>query len=206
MLHHLRGILIARQTDRIIIEAGGLGYEVLVSPKALVELQARALGEEILIYVHHHVREDEERLYGFLGLEERRLFEALLGVSGVGPTLALAAVSGLDHAALVAAVQAGDVERLVKIKGIGRKTAQRIVLELSGKLPEDLLAAPARAAAPRAAVRDEAVLAMLALGFARPQAEQAVEGARAALSPGAPTQDVVRRALLAETARAGRGR
>lgn len=204
MFHHLRGILIERRADRIIIEAGGVGYEVLVAPATAAALQGRAAGEELLVYVHHHLREDDERLYGFPSLEERRVFEALLGVSGVGPVLALATVAGLGAPGVVAAVQAGDVDQLVKVKGVGRKTAQRIVLELSGKLPEDLLAAPAATSAARERARDEAVLAMLALGFARPQAEQAVQAARVALSPGAATQDVVRRALLAETAR-GRG-
>jgi Holliday junction DNA helicase RuvA len=146
--------------------------------------------------VYTHVREDALQLYGFLTDLERQVFERLIGISGIGPKLAIAVLSGLDSRELVSAVQRGDVARLVGIPGIGKKTAERIVLELRDRLAQ--LAVPVMATVPAVSpadrLRGDLVSALQNLGYHRPQAEKAVESTLAAL-PDVTFEDALRRAL-----------
>src|SRR5690348_7747147 len=133
MIAHLRGKLIARHPNQAIVETAGVGYDVTISVPTFSGLPP--LGSEVALHVHTHVREDQLALYGFLRPEEKQLFEKLLTVSGIGPKLAITILSGMPAEDMVNAILGNDVARLTKIPGIGRKTAERMVLELRDKLP-----------------------------------------------------------------------
>src|SRR5437868_12938995 len=132
MIAHLRGRLIAKHPNNIVVEAGGVGYELTISVPTFSELPAA--GSEVAMHVHTHVREDALALFGFLRKEEKQLFEKLLAVSGIGPKLAITILSGMSAEFLVAAIRGNDLGSLTKIPGIGKKTAERMVLELRDKL------------------------------------------------------------------------
>ena len=177
MIAFLRGRVIDKEPNRLIVDVQGVGYDVHVPLSTFYE--AGDAGAEITLRVHTHVREDALQLYGFLTLFEQQVFERLIGISGIGPKLAIAVLSGIDPRELVAAVQRGNVARLTAIPGIGKKTAERIVLELRDRLHR-LDAAPADAAAadaPQDRLRDDLVSALVNLGYHRPQAEKSVESA-----------------------------
>lgn len=170
MIGSLRGTLLDRTGDEVLVEVGGpdggTGYRVLVAPATSLALGA--VGDVVRVHVHHHVREDAQTLYGFLTAEDRRTFEVLLTAHGVGPALALAVLTALPPAELRRALAANDVDALCAVPGIGKKTAARLVLDLSSKLaadvdPHDVVPAGA-AAAPgaQADVRD----ALMGMGFA----------------------------------------
>lgn len=169
MIAHLRGRLIAKHPNQAIVEAGGVGYDVTISVPTFTDLPAA--GNEVSLHVHTHVREDAIALFGFLRQEEKRLFEKLISVSGIGPKLAITILSGMAATEMVAAIRGNDVARLTRIPGIGKKTAERMVLELRDKL-EHFAAAPA--AAPMSAVEEDVISALLNLGYARPAAERAL--------------------------------
>ena len=133
MIAHLRGKLISRRPNLVIVETGGVGYDVTISVPAFGELPS--LGSEVALHIHTHVREDQLALYGFLRHEEKDLFEKLITVSGIGPKLAITILSGMPADDMVNSIRANDLARLTKIPGIGRKTAERMVLELRDKLP-----------------------------------------------------------------------
>jgi holliday junction DNA helicase RuvA len=177
MIAFLRGQVVDKQPNRLIVDVQGVGYEVHVPLSTFYE--AGDQGADITLRVHTHVREDALQLYGFLTVFEQQVFERLIGISGIGPKLAIAVLSGIDPGELVGAVRRGDVARLTTIPGIGKKTAERIVLELRDRLKQ-LDAAPA-AEAPTAApvdrLRDDLVSALVNLGYHRPQAERTVESA-----------------------------
>ncbi len=179
MIAHLRGTLLEKHPNQAVVEAGGVGYDVAI-PISTYSVLPEA-GKEVRLRIHTHVREDALSLFGFITQEEKLLFERLISVSGIGPKLAITVLSGLAVPDLVDAIRAGEVNRLVRIPGVGKKTAERIVLELREKLP-----APAEAAAPapdaRAALTalDQDVLsALLNLGCAPVAAEAAVRKAKA---------------------------
>src|SRR5690242_10150570 len=132
MIAHLRGKLIARHPNQVIVETSGVGYEVTISVPTFSDLPA--LGSEVCLHIHTHVREDQIALYGFLRAEEKQLFEKLITVSGIGPKLAITILSGMAAEEMTGAIRGNDVGRLTKIPGIGRKTAERMVLELRDKL------------------------------------------------------------------------
>src|SRR5215471_11635880 len=132
MIAHLRGRLIAKHPNQAIVEAGGVGYDVTISVPTFSELPAT--GAEIALHIHTHVREDTLALYGFLRREEKQLFERLIGVSGIGPKLAITVLSGIAAEALVTALRGNDLTALTRIPGVGKKTAERMVLELRDKL------------------------------------------------------------------------
>jgi Holliday junction DNA helicase RuvA len=177
MIAFLRGRILDKQPNRLVVEVQGVGYDVHVPLSTFYE--AGDAGAEISLRVHTHVREDALQLYGFLTLFEQQVFERLIGISGIGPKLAVAVLSGIDPRELVGAVQRGDVARLTAIPGIGKKTAERIVLELRDRLRQlDAGAgAAAAAAAPSDRLRDDLVSALVNLGYHRPQAEKSVESA-----------------------------
>src|SRR5579862_9952024 len=133
MIAHLRGKLLAKHPNQAIVEAGGVGYDVTISVPTYSDLPT--VGGEVALHVHTHVREDMIALYGFLLSSEKKLFEKLITVSGIGPKLAITILSGMAADEMVNAIRGNDIARLTKIPGIGKKTAERMVLELRDKLP-----------------------------------------------------------------------
>lgn len=169
----LRGRLIEKSPNRTIVECGGVGYEAAISVATFTALPAE--GAEARLYIHTHVREDQIALFGFAEPEEKRLFEKLLTISGIGPKLAITVLSGIDAGRLVGAIRGGDHATLTRIPGIGKKTAERVVLELKDKL-DDMAAAPQTGGAvSHGAAADDVLSAMANLGYPRPAAEKAVE-------------------------------
>ena len=185
MIAHLRGTLLEKHPNQVIVDVGGVGYDVTVPISTFSALPNA--GSEVNLRIHTHVREDALSLYGFLTADEKTLFEKLIGVSGIGPKLGITVLSGLAIGDLVTAIRHGQVEHLVRIPGVGKKTAERIVLELRDKLDTIAIGAaaePARAAAPALnAIEQDVLSALLNLGCARPAAEAAVRKAKAAGAP-----------------------
>lgn len=160
----------------MVIDCGGVGYELAISVATFTELDAE--GKEARLHVYTHVREDALALFGFAELTEKRLFERLLTISGIGPKLAITVLSGISAERLVGAIRAGDHATLTKIPGIGKKTAERVVLELKDKLDDMTGAAPASAAVPSlGAVAEDVLSALVNLGYPRPVAQKAVAAA-----------------------------
>src|SRR5712692_5777493 len=185
MIAHLRGRLLEKHPNRVIVDVQGVGYEAHVPLSTFYEMAEP--GNEITLRVHTHVREDALSLYGFATLVELQLFERLIGVSGIGPKLALAVLSGIEPNELIAAVRQGNVARLTAIPGVGKKTAERIGLELKDKMVAFL---PAEGSASSAApagdlLRSDVLSALVNLGYHRPLAERALD--RALTTPGAAT-------------------
>ncbi len=176
MIAHLRGRLLEKQPNRVIVDVNGVGYDVHVPLSTFYELAER--GGEIALRVHTHVREDALLLYGFATVLELQIFERLISVSGIGPKLALAVLSGIEPNELVSAIRTANVARLTGIPGIGKKIAERIGLELKDKMGSFL---PAETTAPAAAagetLRTDMLSALMNLGYHRPLAERAVDAA-----------------------------
>ena len=172
MIAHLRGRLLSKQPNQAIVEAGGVGYDLTISIPTFTELPNA--GGEVALHVHTHVREDALALFGFLKIEEKRLFEKLIGVSGIGPKLGITILSGMSTEFMVSAIRGNDVAQLTKIPGIGKKTAERMILELRDKL-DTFVAAPAAAKA--TPVEEDVLSALVNLGYQRASAEKAVEKA-----------------------------
>ena len=183
MIGFIRGVLVAKQPPDLLVDVAGVGYEIQVPMTTLFELPA--VGEEVTLLTHFVVREDAQLLYGFIAEEERRLFRELIKVSGVGPKLALALLSGMDARAFSQCLQRDDVSALVALPGVGRKTAERLLVEMrdkAGKWLEEL--APAvtdrRPVAPAPTdVRAEAEQALVALGYKLPEAARLVSSVQA---------------------------
>lgn len=176
MIAQLRGTLADKRPNQVVVDVGGVGYLIhipLSTFYALGELHA-----EVALLTHLHVREDAMALYGFLTAHEKHVFELLISASGVGPVLALKILSGMNLDDLVPAVRAGDLARLTRIPGVGRKTAERIVVELRDKLAA--METPGETQRPVTATGTAAdvISALLNLGYERRAAEQAVERAR----------------------------
>ena len=172
MIAHLRGRLYSKQPGQAIVEAAGVGYDVVISVPTFASLPSE--GAEVSLYIHTHVREDALALFGFLTREEKRLFERLITVSGVGPKLAVTILSGLNPERTVAAIRAQDHATLTRIPGVGKKLAERLVVELKDKL-EDMAAAPVAPSAGPAA--EDVLSALINLGYQRPAAQKAIETA-----------------------------
>jgi Holliday junction DNA helicase RuvA len=173
MIAHLRGRLLTKQPQQAIVEAAGVGYDVAISVSTYTSLPAE--GAEIALHIHTQVREDTLALYGFLDRNDKRIFEKLITVSGVGPKLAITIQSGLPAERLVAALRAQDHATLTRIPGVGKKLAERLVVELKDKLEDMAAAAPAVAAAGPAA--EDVLSALVNLGYQRPSAQKAIETA-----------------------------
>jgi len=196
MIAHLRGKLLSKHPNQIVVETGGVGYELNISVPTFSDLPA--LGSEVALHVHTHVREDLIALYGFLRPEEKQLFEKLITVSGIGPKLAITILSGMAADELAAAIRGNDLMRLTKIPGIGKKTAERMVLELRDKLPAvTSVSAPTTPA--MSATEEDVLSALLNLGYQRAAAEKVlaniVKSAARAEKP--PSFDVIFREALA---------
>jgi Holliday junction DNA helicase RuvA len=171
MIAHLRGRLFSKHPGQAIVEAAGVGYEVIISIPTFTTLPAE--GAEVALHIHTQVREDILALYGFLDLKEKRLFERLITVSGVGPRLAITILSGLSPERTVSAIRAQDHATLVHIPGVGKKLAERLVVELKDKL-EDMAVAPAAVTSAGPAAED-VLSALTNLGYQRPAAQKAIE-------------------------------
>jgi Holliday junction DNA helicase RuvA len=174
MIAHLRGKLLAKHPNQAVVETAGVGYDVTISVPTFSELPA--LGAEVALHIHTHVREDVIALYGFLRPSEKLLFEKLITVSGIGPKLAITILSGMAADEMVGAIRGNDIARLTRIPGIGKKTAERMVLELRDKLPEALpTSAPTVPA--MSATEEDVLSALLNLGYQRAAAEKALASA-----------------------------
>jgi Holliday junction DNA helicase RuvA len=160
-----------------VLDCNGVGYELAISVATYTELGTE--GAEARLHVHTHVREDAFLLFGFHELAEKRLFEKLLTISGIGPKLAITVLSGINAERLVGAIRGGDHATLTKIPGIGKKTAERVVLELKDKLDDMAGYTPAADAKPSlGAVAEDVLSALVNLGYPRPIAQKAVESAQ----------------------------
>jgi Holliday junction DNA helicase RuvA len=192
MIAHLRGRLLSKHPNQAVIETAGVGYDVTISVPTFADLPAP--GNDVALHVHTHVREDTIALYGFLRPAEKQLFEKLLTVSGIGPKLAITILSGMPADEMVAAIRGGDVGRLTKIPGIGRKTAERMVLELRDKLPSS--GEPAATATPAySPVEDDVISALVNLGYQKQAAEKALQEASKRVKPPVAFDALFREAL-----------
>ncbi|MGA8762603.1 MAG: Holliday junction branch migration protein RuvA [Candidatus Sulfotelmatobacter sp.] len=170
MIAHLRGTLLAKHPNQVIVETGGVGYEVNISVPTFSGLPP--VGSEVALHTYTQVREDVLALYGFLQPSEKKLFEKLILVSGIGPRLAITILSGMAADELSAAIRGNDLARLTRIPGVGKKTAERMVLELRDKLPEAAVAASARPA--HDATEEDVLSALENLGYQRVAVERAL--------------------------------
>ena len=172
MIAHLRGMLLVKHPNQVVVETAGVGYDVTISVPTFSDLPG--IGAEIALHIHTHVREDALALYGFLRPEEKHLFEKLITVSGIGPKLAITILSGMAADEMIGAIRGNDVARLTKIPGIGKKTAERMVLELRDKLPPLGGDAVTAAIPALTAVEEDVLSALLNLGYQRAAAEKAL--------------------------------
>ncbi|HYL88741.1 MAG TPA: Holliday junction branch migration protein RuvA [Burkholderiales bacterium] len=184
MIGHLSGKLTAKNPPQIMVEVGGVGYELDVPMSTFYALPAT--GASVSLFTHFVVREDAHNLYGFASAEERSVFRQLIKVSGIGPRTALAVLSGMSVADLAQSVALQDAARLMKTPGIGRKTAERLLLELKGKLADAV-------GEPTAQHGADVVNALVALGYSDKEALVAVKG----LAPDMPLAEAIRAALKA---------
>ncbi|HVS15272.1 MAG TPA: Holliday junction branch migration protein RuvA [Thermoanaerobaculia bacterium] len=196
MIGWLRGHLRAVAPGRVLLDVGGVGYSVRTSLTTYYELERLGLGAPAELRIHTHVREDAIELFGFASEDEQALFEKLIGVSGIGPRLAQSILSGMAPREVLAALAASDIARLVRIPGVGKKTAERMALELRESAQQLLaiLGADPRAAPPPRSDEDDIVQALVNLGYRAPEAEKAVQAAKQD-KPDAPFQDLLRAAL-----------
>jgi holliday junction DNA helicase RuvA len=181
MIAHLSGTLLSKQATAVILDVGGVGYEVTIPLSTFYDLED--LGSQVKLRIYTHVREDALQLYGFKTVRERELFLKLISVSGIGPRLGITLLSGMSADEMIASIRTNNLARLTLIPGIGRKTAERLVIELRDKvaalsspeLEEDLGAKPATPLEPTAdSVREDALSALINLGYQRSAAEKAI--------------------------------
>ena len=193
MIGRIKGILAGRDEAMILVDVSGVGYEIEVT--SAVQGTLPAVGEPLSIYTHLVVREDAHILFGFRSADERALFRSLIKISGIGPKLALTVLSGIETQEFARCVRDGDVTRLTALPGVGRKTAERLVVELKDRIDRMVLApqpAPSRLRAGARQVVADAEQALIKLGYRPVEASRAVDGA---FEPGRSTEDVVRAAL-----------
>ncbi|MGD0445009.1 MAG: Holliday junction branch migration protein RuvA [Edaphobacter sp.] len=176
MIAHLRGRLLSKTPNQAIVECAGVGYDVTISVATFSALPND--GAEVTLHIHTHVREDQLALFGFSETQEKRLFEKLLTISGIGPKLAITVLSGIDSSRLVTAIRSADHATLTRIPGIGKKTAERVVLELKDKLDDLAVSIPTTAGTSHhGPAGDDALSALVNLGYPRPIAQKAIETA-----------------------------
>jgi len=190
MIGSLRGRIASKSPPQLTVEVGGLGYELEAPLSTFFHLPA--VGEEVRLLTHLVVREDAHVLYAFATEDERRLFRALIRVSGVGPKIALALLSGISVAAFAECVQRGDIAALTRVPGVGRKTAERLIVEMRDRLAAAPSPAGAAAAAADGSAEGEAYSALVALGYRPAEATRLLK----AVGPGThSTEELIRRAL-----------
>ncbi|MCK9488512.1 MAG: Holliday junction branch migration protein RuvA [Xanthomonadales bacterium] len=195
MIGRLRGTLVGKQPPWLLLEVGGVGYEIECPMSTFYELPV--IGQEVILAIHHAVKDDSAALYGFHRESERLLFRTLIRISGVGAKTALSILSGVTVDAFAAMIQAGDVAALTRVPGIGKKTAERILVELRDKVERFAVPASGAAAAGQAVAANpeiEAVAALQALGY---KPADALRMARQAISQGDDAEAVIRKALKA---------
>jgi Holliday junction DNA helicase RuvA len=190
VIAQLRGTLLRKDTQEAVVEVGGVGYGVTIPVSTFYRLGEP--GTEVTLLTHTHVREDALALFGFLTAVEQALFERLIAVAGVGPRLAIGILSGIETPDLVGALRSGDVVRLTRIPGVGKKTAERLVVELKDKMAGLEGVEPA-AEEPSRGPKEDLVSALLHLGYSRPEAERGVD--KALHEGDAPFEDLLRRSL-----------
>ena len=174
MIAHLRGKLLAKHPNQAIVETCGVGYDVTISIPTFSDLPG--VGGDVALHIHTHVREDMIALYGFLQRAEKKLFEKLITVSGIGPKLAITILSGMAADEMVNAIRGNDIARLTRIPGIGKKTAERMVLELRDKLMGEK-AGEISMAPNITPIEEDVISALVNLGYQRPAAEKALASA-----------------------------
>jgi holliday junction DNA helicase RuvA len=193
VIAHLRGTILEKHPNRVVVDVAGVGYDVSVPLSTFYGLGEA--GSDIALRIYTHVREDALALFGFATLLEQALFERLIGVSGIGPKLALAVLSGIEPVEFVRAVERADLARLSAIPGIGKKTSERIVLEMKDRLPRVEATAEVGQVVPEATpMRDDLLSALMNLGYHRPLAEKAVAAAIKATAGGT-FEQTLKRAL-----------
>lgn len=194
MIAHLRGRLISKRPNQAIVDVGGVGYDVAITVPTFSGLPND--GGEVSLHIHTHVREDAIALFGFLRAQEKQLFEKLISVSGIGPKLAITILSGMAAEEMVGAIKGNDIARLTKIPGIGKKTAERMVLELRDKLEGFGVEAPKVATV--LPVEEDVLSALVNLGYQRAAAEKALATVK---RNGEPEFDVLFRGALGALSR-----
>ena len=175
MIAQLRGRLLRKEPQEAVVDVGGVGYRVAIPLSTYYRIGEP--GAEVTLLTHTHVREDALALFGFLTAAEQTLFERLIAISGVGPKLAVSILSGIEAPDLVAALRSSDVARLTRIPGVGKKTAERLVLELKDKVQGLAATEEAAPAGPPSAAKEDLVSALVHLGYSRPEAERGVDRA-----------------------------
>ena len=193
MIAHLRGTILEKHPNRVVVDVGGVGYDVAVPLSTFYGLADA--GGEVALRVHTHVREDAIALFGFATALELDLFERLIGISGIGPKVGLAVLSGIEPMELIGAIERGDLARLTAIPGVGKKTSERIVLELKDRLPKAQVARVAAGADVAPVLRDDLLSALMNLGYHRPLAEKAVDAALKAAGRDAGFERTLKQAL-----------
>ena len=193
MIAHLRGRVLRKSPQEVVVDVAGVGYRVAIPVSTFYRVGEE--GDELSLRIHTQVREDTLALFGFLTAAEQEVFERLIAVAGVGPKLAVSILSGIEVGDFVSALRANDLARLTRIPGVGKKTAERLVLELKDKLPITLAGeAEATAPAAPASPKDDLLSALANLGYSRPEVERAVDRALAEDGAGR-FEDLLRRAL-----------
>jgi Holliday junction DNA helicase RuvA len=202
MIGHLRGTLVEKRPNLAVVDVAGVGYRVHIPLSTFYELGE--INGPVTLLTHTHVREDQLALYGFLSAREQQIFEMLLSASGVGPSLALKILSGLPIEELAPAIRAGNLEQLLRIPGVGRKTAERIVVELRDKMAAVAPEAAADGAAPRTGMEADLVSALTNLGYDARTSERAVAAAMKNGAGRGESFEALLRASLAQVAAAGK--
>jgi Holliday junction DNA helicase RuvA len=198
VIAQVRGRLVRKEPHEAVVDVGGVGYRVAIPLSTFYRIGEA--GDEVALLTHTHVREDTLALFGFLTSGEQALFERLIAVSGVGPKLALSILSGIEAPDLVSALRTSDVARLTRIPGVGKKTAERLVLELKDKVRNLAAAETPAPAGPAAATKEDLVSALVHLGYSRPEAERGVDRALKEDGEGR-FEDLLRRTLRALSGR-----
>lgn len=199
MYEYISGVLEESEVDQAVIDANGIGYEIFIPMSTFEALPKR--GEPIKLYTHHHVREDTQKLYGFFTKAEREVFRNLIGISKVGPKVAINVLSGLSVKDIIYSVQTGDASRMKAISGIGPKTAQRLVMELKGKLNvgDVDLSFPSEMGGKKheipVSLHDDAYAAMISLGYTELQVVNALTRVQQAIEKDAPVEEWIKKAL-----------
>ena len=173
MIAHIRGRLLSKHPNQVIVDCGGVGYQLAITVPTFSGLPDE--GSEVSLFVHTHVREDQIALFGFLKTDEKALFEKLIAVSGIGPKLAITVLSGMAAQDMIAAIRSNDLTKLTKIPGVGKKTAERMVLELKDKLDQFSTTEATTIAAATTPLEEDILSALVNLGYQRTAAERALQ-------------------------------
>lgn len=197
MIEYIKGVLTEKEVTRVAIEAHGVGYNISIPLSTYEKLPET--GTNLLLHIHYLVREDAHKLYGFLSKTEREMFRHLISITKIGPKVALSVLSGITVNDLVNCINSGDSRRLEKIPGVGQKTAQRLLIELKGKVGSSLVSGISEGSMvvnpSNIKIRDEAFAAMVSLGYNDKQVQKAFSRVEQTVSASAPVEEWIRKAL-----------